>query len=1082
MFTIFLRKLSTKHFRSHFKHVFRAIAMSCAQKHFHQNVAELTASLALELPIPQLECEGAINDISIRAQDLLDGVSQMLFATTKGIKNCLHSKGAEFLAEPLSLLLPFSTRTSEEVLTLALQSNKSKKKTKGGEGSQVSLIAIPNLADVTQKEIMRFTVMDIFSVYCGGRIVSETIGNLFRHCHPKNMTDLWILLLNHLDQSKKIFQSFLFLSEPSLELSTAVEISLSFTVEIIIFALGHSNHRALSNKMLMSSLKERIIHSVYDFLKHFLQYEASQGLGSTHNNPVFSFRLAARIRTLCTSLWSAFESESLFTIHQTEFINTILGNSLVLDQKDKDQLGSLVSAGVKSVLRELFPQLSRSLVQNHLLKPVLNALISLNSLGPRESWVGLFYEVLIFICDNREKVSETSSEAALESHGNNESMFLCCRKELQTLLDSCFILLHVDVDSVDTLQATLTQKNTTVFACRCLSWALQWQSNVFRDSGFSSKCLQFVRSLKDVIFPSLVTQCVGSSSPGTTSAQMIFSHLLVSFCDTVKMFTSCSDEALNKEGESLMKYLTGQFLSEVTNLLCSSPPSLFLLWGYRCLLETVISPFEEILTGDESQRGLLISLLSMKEQEGLLLALSYSLMNPSYWIRRTTLQILYYFPPPAVIQNKSLNSSNENGHERDLDDEVDTSERIVYDVIKLCYEAACLPACFRNERDFSRRLAHLEVFINSSKLPIEFARIISSFCLGMLFVKFQPLWTAAVKVLISAVGNDESETVTWPLVLHVLNYLGHKDGTEVTLSSDQMSDDPLSCLEIINSGEVSTPMNLATSVYFLYSVSRSDDHGVVQPDARTDVHTSYDTVWDVFQKCPSITLRHSKVVVPMFINFLKDQYYHKFSDDSELPNIYFSGLFNLPESMKSISSLKDHDSDSDTVPDLPVSVTKKRLILFLKVFAAVISPKQLFHHQALYKFYSIIVSKPDTTVAKLALDCLLTYKNEAIVPYQQTLKNFFDDGALRNELLGFDPSLMTMTTSLLSLSRSSDEEQKKIEPNHRSTIIPLMIRILYGRFVSKPKGGKSAREQGLARYGCLMSSSSSRCSNPYHCS
>jgi hypothetical protein len=1037
MFTIFLRKLSPKHFRSHFKHVFRAIAMSCAQKHFSQN-AELTAALALELPIPQLESEADFNDISIRAQDLLDGVSQMLFATTKGIKNSLHSRGAEFLTEPLSLLLPFSIRTSDEILTLASQSNKSKKKVQ----AQLNSIAIPSLLDAAQKEIMRFTVMDIVSVYCCGRIVNETLGNLFRHCHPKNMTDLWILLLDHLDHTKKILESYLFLSEPSVELSTAVEISLSFTVEIIHFALSHSNHRGLSNKMLMSSLKERVIHSVYGFLKQFLEFE-TQGLKSLHNKPVFSFRLAARIRTLCTSLWSAFESESLFTAHQTEFINVILGSSLVINPTDQDQLASLVSTGIKSVLRELFPQLSRSLVQNHLLRPVLNALITLDSIGPRDSWVTLFYEVLIFICDNREKVSE-ASQSSQELSAFSDGMFLSCRKELQTLLDSCLSILHFD--SVDSLQST-SQKNSTVYACRCLSWALQWQSNVFRDSGFSSKCLQFVRSLKEFIFPSLIAQCVESPS-----AHLVFSHLLVSFCDTVKMFSTCSDAVLSKEGESLMAYLTEQMLPQATTLLSSggsSSSSLLLLWSYRYLLSIVISPFEDLLSGDEANRNILISLLSMKEQEGLLVALSYSLMNPSYWIRRTTLQILLYFPPPAVVQNKT--SSVENGHERDMDDEIDGSERIVYDVVKLCYEAASLPASFRNERDFSRRLAQLEVYVNSSKLSAEFSRIISSFCLGILFVKFQPLWAAAVKVLISAVGNDETESVTWPLVLHVLNYLGHKDGTEVTLSSENMTTNPTSCLETINSGEVSVPMNFAESVHFLFSVSRCEDHGTVQPDARTDIHTSYDTVWDVFQKCPSITLRHSKVVVPMFINFLKDQYYHKFSDDSELPNIYFSGLFTLPESAKSLSATKER------VPDLPVGVTKKRLILFLKVFAAVISPKQLFHHQALYKFYAIIVSKPDTTVAKLALDCLLTYKNEAVVPYQQTLKNFFEDSALRNELLSFDPSKSAGT-------RPSEEDHKKIEPNHRSTIIPLMIRILYGRFVSKPKGGKSAREQGLARY------------------
>lgn len=38
-----------------------------------------------------------------------------------------------------------------------------------------------------------------------------------------------------------------------------------------------------------------------------------------------------------------------------------------------------------------------------------------------------------------------------------------------------------------------------------------------------------------------------------------------------------------------------------------------------------------------------------------------------------------------------------------------------------------------------------------------------------------------------------------------------------------------------------------------------------------------------------------------------------------------------------------------------------------------------------------------------------------------------------------------------------------IDPTHRKELVPLIVRIVYGRFVSKAKGSQQAREQNLAR-------------------
>lgn len=107
------------------------------------------------------------------------------------------------------------------------------------------------------------------------------------------------------------------------------------------------------------------------------------------------------------------------------------------------------------------------------------------------------------------------------------------------------------------------------------------------------------------------------------------------------------------------------------------------------------------------------------------------------------------------------------------------------------------------------------------------------------------------------------------------------------------------------------------------------------------------------------------------------------------------------------------------------------------------------------------------------------------------MKRFLDDRKIRDELVVFDPSLegyaaacngvgstaaVAIGTGLVpgsnSNSTASAAEEGQlgcINPIHRDDLVPLLVRILYGRFVSKARGSKAAREQNLARRSAILS-------------
>jgi Down-regulated in metastasis len=196
-------------------------------------------------------------------------------------------------------------------------------------------------------------------------------------------------------------------------------------------------------------------------------------------------------------------------------------------------------------------------------------------------------------------------------------------------------------------------------------------------------------------------------------------------------------------------------------------------------------------------------------------------------------------------------------------------------------------------------------------------------------------------------------------------------------------------------------------------------------------------------------LNASKTHIFIFLflfRFLRWHYYVAFKEDPELPFLISIGLFSTPDSARlplnslktseskaittsktteaikngklnknNIENKKENEGDNDNagqgkeeeeeITVLHPSVLKKRLEMFLKVFAAVISPKQLYLHQQLFDFYTSILARSETNIVKVAYDCILGYKPPYLMPVRENVRRLLDDKKIRDELVVFDPSM-----------------------------------------------------------------------------
>ena len=143
-----------------------------------------------------------------------------------------------------------------------------------------------------------------------------------------------------------------------------------------------------------------------------------------------------------------------------------------------------------------------------------------------------------------------------------------------------------------------------------------------------------------------------------------------------------------------------------------------------------------------------------------------------------------------------------------------------------------------------------------------------------------------------------------------------------------------------------------------------------------------------------------------------------------------------------LSFTEEHDTpveEVEEVEELPEGtwslIDRKALI---GVFAQFNNPRVLYQSQRVYSAMLTLLANGDIEIQKQALKAILAWKSEGVKPYQEHLEYLLDEARFKNEL-----------TVLF-------QGDNKIQLEHRPEIMPVLLRLLYGRTISK-KGAASGR-------------------------
>ncbi|KAM9846103.1 small subunit processome component 20 homolog [Aulostomus maculatus] len=387
-------------------------------------------------------------------------------------------------------------------------------------------------------------------------------------------------------------------------------------------------------------------------------------------------------------------------------------------------------------------------------------------------------------------------------------------------------------------------------------------------------------------------------------------------------------------------------------------------------------------------------------------------------IRLLTLRILSHFEPELPPQPEAEENAE------------------VQPVFAVCLQAELVPASVQDYREKLLHLRKLRHDLVQRSLPQgphgSFQQVPLRYLIAMLFVNFRPLWDPVIDLLGShARGMDNKDFwVVYHEQLDTVAGLAEKE-LQADSEDDEDSDEEAADLqgepgcEVIESGDV--------GVLFLQQLKLTFD-----PNERTDFPNFRSLLWRAMALFPDRVEPRSRELSPLLLRFIRNEFYPADLLVAPSEDLRKRSDAALDESEAAAEEEEDEEQQAEEggrqqrkAP--PRRAAAKQLIAHLKVFAKFTNPRSLYLEGSLRQLYNQLLCHQDQQIQRVVLECVLTYKDPHLVPYKENLEKLLDDKHFKEEIVHFNIS----------------EETGVIEASHRGGLIPLLMRVLFGRLRSK---------------------------------
>ncbi|KAH8602999.1 HEAT repeat protein-like protein [Bisporella sp. PMI_857] len=296
---------------------------------------------------------------------------------------------------------------------------------------------------------------------------------------------------------------------------------------------------------------------------------------------------------------------------------------------------------------------------------------------------------------------------------------------------------------------------------------------------------------------------------------------------------------------------------------------------------------------------------------------------------------------------------------------------------------------------------------------------IPSFCFGMFTVKFAQIWEDASATLKQISQSSEGENLVAELAFSWLESPSWK-------GSPQHIDEPSTLgLTDFECSNLMRLHQLASDSASRIRKSRDimlENFAAAQQLVDPLPSSARSHALRVFTAAPSLAERRSKRFVPMFLSWAdRDSYIEKPGEGN------------------------DEQQPGNLIVDWSRKDQKSQLAL-MSLFT---NSRSLYKADEVYRALLHLLENGDLETQKSALKAIFTWKNPSIKPYEENLLNLLDEARFKDEI---SVLLHHQTGEIATL-----QSQTLVQAEHRSELNSVLLRLLYGRSVSR-RGVASGRQ------------------------
>jgi U3 small nucleolar RNA-associated protein 20 len=335
------------------------------------------------------------------------------------------------------------------------------------------------------------------------------------------------------------------------------------------------------------------------------------------------------------------------------------------------------------------------------------------------------------------------------------------------------------------------------------------------------------------------------------------------------------------------------------------------------------------------------------------------------------------------------------------------------------------PISLETSRSISMNIRRLAQGYSSLRDDRLMQKAIPQYCFGLLHLQLAPAWDDAIKVLAEMSTNSVAEETITMIAQKWLEggscevNDGHDDQMSVILDVESTGFNVVSDFECSNLAKVAAicgqVFDTPNQGYPSPSQRFSHDH-LKTPSTAANAKQQ---ALKVLNKIPNIAEKKSRMLVPVLLSW---------------------------------ASASSVDSDGEPWSH---GWSRKDQKAMLAVFAQFHNPKVLYRSAEVYGALLNLCANGDVEIQQSALKAISAWKDPAINGCQERLTNLLDEARFRDELAVF--------------LQDTDEEDALVNIQRQSTLLPVLLRLLYGRVVAGGKEGQRTRRRTvfgfLSRYG-----------------